>query len=128
MELPALVTLLALLEYVFFSMQVGLNRAKYDVPAPKTTGPEEWERLYRVHINTLEQLIVFLPGLWIFSWFVNPTWGAGIGVLFLVGRILYFLGYRAAPEKRTAGFLMGFLSCVTLVLGSLGSLVWGLVG
>ena len=58
MELPAIVTMLALLEYMFFSLRVGLGREKLGVPAPATTGNAEWERMFRGQQNTLEQLIV----------------------------------------------------------------------
>jgi glutathione S-transferase len=126
MEFPALVTILALLEYMFFTMRVGFSRGKYGVEAPATTGNPEWERLYRGQQNTLEQLAIFLPALWIFSSFVNADVGAGIGVLFLVGRPLYFFGYARDPKSRTAGFLMGFLANLLLVLGSLGALVLSL--
>lgn len=77
--------------------------------------------------NTLEQLIVFLPALWVFSTFVNASWGAAIGCAFLVGRPVYYLGYVAAPEKRGAGFAMGFLANVALVLGGLGGVLRSLL-
>ena len=127
MELPALVTLIAILEYMFFTMRAGFGRAKYGVEAPATSGHPEWERMYRVQQNTLEQLVIFLPALWVFAHFVSPTIAAGVGCLFLVGRPLYGIGYVAAPEKRTAGFLLGFLSNVVLVLGGLYGIVSALV-
>jgi glutathione S-transferase len=126
MEFPAIVTLLALLEYMFFTLRVGLGRDKFGVAAPATSGHPEWERLYRVQQNTVEQLIIFIPALWIFSNFLSPSIGAGIGVLFLIGRALYFAGYVKDPKARTAGFLMGFLANVLLVLGSLGGLILAL--
>ena len=126
MELPAIVTLLALLEYVYFTFRVGISRAKYGVPAPATSGHPEWERLYRVQQNTLEQLMVFLPALWIFSIFVAPALGAAIGALFLVGRLIYSASYVKNPESRTAGFLLGFLANVLLVLGGIGGAILAL--
>ncbi len=117
--LPAIVTAIALLEYMFFSFRVGFGRAKYDVPAPAVSGNEIWERMFRVQQNTLEQLVVFIPALWLFTHFWSPLWAAVIGVLFIVGRPLYYAGYVADPNKRTAGFLMGFLASVVLVVGSL---------
>ena len=127
MELPAIVTILALLEYNFFTFRVGTSRAEHGVEAPSTSGPPEWERMYRVQQNTLEQLIIFLPALWIFSMFVSSGIGAAIGMVFVVGRPLYYLGYIEAPKKRTLGFVMGFLANAVLLLGGIGGAIKGLL-
>ncbi len=127
MEYPALVTIIALLEYMAFTLQVGLGRDKYGVPAPAITGNATWERLYRVQQNTLEQLLVFLPALWIFATFWSPGIAAAIGVLFLIGRPLYAVTYARDPKSRTAGFLLGFASNVLLVLGSLAGVIGSLL-
>ncbi len=127
MEWPAIVTLLAIAEYVVFSMRVGLSRDRFGVPAPATSGHPEWERRFRVHQNTLEQLAVFLPSLWIFSTYVSPVIGAGLGVLFLVGRLVYAAAYQKEPSGRTAGFLMGFFANVLLLLGGLGGAIRSLL-
>ncbi len=128
MELTALVTTIALLEYMFFTLRVGMARGQFGVDAPATTGHPEFERYYRVQENTLEQLIVFLPSLWLFSQFWGSTIGAGVGALFLIGRPLYFAGYVKAPEKRTTGFLLGFLSNVILLIGALVGAIRAMLG
>ena len=97
MELVAIVTLLAITEFIIFGVQVGSARGKYGIQAPATTGHEIFERRYRVHYNTLEQLIIFLPGLWLFGFYIGYTWAAGIGVIYLIGRVLYAMSYVKQP-------------------------------
>lgn len=127
MELPALVTLLALIEYLVFTFFVGLGRAKYGIEAPATTGDEQWERLYRVQQNTLEQLIVFLPALWVFATYLSPTYAAAIGAVFLIGRPIYAIAYANKPSRRALGFVMGYLANAVLVLGGLYGVIKNLV-
>jgi glutathione S-transferase len=123
MELIAIVTALALIEYMAFSFRVGRARGTYDVAAPATSGHEIFDRHFRVQQNTMEQLIIFLPALWIFATYVDPTIAAGLGVAFIVGRALFGITYVQDPGKRTAGFLIGFLANVALVLGALGGAI-----
>ena len=119
MELIAIITALALVQYMILGYRVGAARGKYDVPAPATTGNEIFERHNRVHQNTLEQLIVFIPALWTFAQFTSATGAAVLGLIFIAGRALYALAYVSDPTKRSAGFITGFLSSAILVLGSL---------
>ena len=128
MELVAIVTLLALVECLFFSTRSGLKRQEFGVEAPATVGHPVWERYYRVHQNTIEQLAVFLPALWIFATYTHANLAAGLGLVFVVGRALYYTGYVADPSKRTTGFLIGYLAVIALVLGGLGGAVVSALG
>ena len=98
-----IVTLLALLEYSILGVMVGRARQTYGVEAPATTGNPDFERYFRVHVNTLEALIVFLPAVWIFSLSVNYHIGVLLGLLFVIARIVYAAGYLSAAYKRATG-------------------------
>jgi uncharacterized membrane protein YecN with MAPEG domain len=116
---PSLVTALTLLLHQVLTINVGRARAKSKIMPPAMSGDENFERVVRVQQNTLEQLAFFLPALWLFSVYVNPFWGAGLGVVWLVGRIIYAWGYYQAAEKRIAGFAISSLSGIGLLLGAL---------
>jgi len=123
MEYISVVTMLAVIEYLIFTMLTGRARVKYGVQAPATTGHEIFERYYRVQQNTVEQLLIFLPSLWLFGLYINAVWGAAIGLLFVVGRVLYIRGYIADPSKRGPGFALGLLASLILALGGLGGAI-----
>lgn len=119
MEIAIALILLALIQYMIFAGRVGWARGKYQVPAPKTEGNEIFERIYRVQMNTLEQLIIFIPAIVAFSIYVHSFWVWVPGVAFLIGRLLYARFYERAPDKRAIGFVIGFLANVVMVLWSL---------
>ncbi|MGB5209452.1 MAG: MAPEG family protein [Gammaproteobacteria bacterium] len=119
MELVAIVTALVLIQYLWFTILVGRAREKSGIKAPLTTGDTLFECYYRVQQNTAEQLILFIPALWIFGYYVNPSVAAGLGVVFIVGRFVYLRGYITDPAKRGPGFLIGMLAVLALVIGSL---------
>lgn len=124
MEWIAAVTALALLEYLAFGVLVGLQRTRTGVEAPATTGHPIFERYFRVHQNTLEQLIVFIPALWMFARYVHPPIGALLGLAWIVGRAVYLRGYVEDPAKRSTGFLISFgANAVLLIGGLIGALV-----
>lgn len=123
----ALVTLLALLVYMGMIIGVGRARAKYKVSAPATTGDANFERHFRVHMNTLESLPIFLPALWIFAVCWGDQLAAGIGGLGIVGRVIYWLSYVREPRSRSLGFMIQSLSNVALVLGGLAGVVQALL-
>jgi glutathione S-transferase len=124
MTATALVTLFALIEYLWISFSVGQSRGRFGVAAPATTGNEIFERWFRVQQNTLEQLVVFLPALWLFAFYANGRVGALIGLAFLAGRYLYARGYVEDPEQRGRGFMIGFVSTAVLLAGALIGALW----
>ena len=121
MEAVAVVILLALLEYVAFGMLVGWARGRYGVKAPSITGHEVFERYFRVHQNTLELLVAFVPATWLFGAYVDPTWAALLGLVYVVARLLYLRGYVRDPAKREVGFALSVLPVIVLLIGGL----WG---
>ncbi len=118
MHLVGFVIALALLEYFVFGFLVGRARGTYNVPAPATTGNPTFERYFRAHQNTLEQLVIFVPCMVIFAHVVSEPIAAGLGAVFIVGRALYMQGYIAEAGKRGTGFAIGALAQVVLLLGS----------
>jgi uncharacterized MAPEG superfamily protein len=124
MDFAALVALLALLEYLVISTMTGRARGAYGVKAPATTGHPMFERWYRVQMNTLEQLVVFLPALFLFASYVSPGWGGALGLVFIVGRAVYARSYLADPETRSLGFALSFIPTVLLLLGALLAVIF----
>jgi uncharacterized membrane protein YecN with MAPEG domain len=120
----AIVTLLALLTYFWMSLQVPGARRKCGIAAPAMTGDPLLERTVRAHYNTLEWLPIFLPSMWLFAIYWNDLVAAALGLVWIVGRIIYFLGYVSAPGRRAPGFLIQFLATAALLLGALGRLVY----
>ena len=114
-----IVTALAVLQFVVFGFKVGAARGRYGVPAPATSGHEIFDRLFRVQQNTLEQLVVLIPGLYLFSRYFNPLWAAGLGVVYLIGRQVFAAAYARDPAKRGPGFGLTFLPTVILVVGGM---------
>jgi len=114
-----IVTALAVLQFIVFGFRVGAARGRYGIKAPAITGNEIFERLFRVQQNTLEQLIAFLPGIYLFSRYFNPVVAAALGAVYLVGRELYAYTYVKDPSKRDVGYGMTFLPMVILVVGGL---------
>jgi glutathione S-transferase len=122
----ALVTILALLVYLGLGLKVAFARGKSGIEAPAMTGHPLLERANRVHVNTLEWLPLFLAGLWLFAIYWNELVAAGLGLVWIVGRLLYSAGYTADPAKRSTGFLIQALATLVLLLGALGRIAWSL--
>ena len=119
MEATVIVTFLVLAQYVLFGIQVGGMRVKHGVRGPATTGHDEFERMNRVHQNTMEQLVVFLPALWIHAQYANPLWGAVLGLVFIVGRFIYRAEYLKDPGSRSPGFSLSVVPSLVLLIWSL---------
>lgn len=119
MEIVAIVSALILIEYWVISYLVGVARGKTGLKAPAMQGAPEFERINRVQQNTLEQLIVMLPAMWLFAFYVRPMIAAGLGVLFLVARIIYCRAYVREPSGRGPGFAIGQIAQAILLLGGL---------
>lgn len=117
MEFVAIVIVLALMQYFVFAISVGKARGTYKVNAPAVTGDPVFERYYRVQQNTLEMLVMFIPALVIFSYWFRPDVGAGIGLVYLVGRFLYSRSYIADPASRGIGFALSILPTLILLIG-----------
>ena len=122
----AVVSLLALLIYFCMRLNVGRARGKTGIAAPAMTGDPILERAVRVHYNTLEWLPIFLVSLWLFAIYWNELVAAGVGVVWIVGRVIYSTGYMADPGKRSTGFLIQLAAVAVLLFGALGKIVWSL--
>ena len=122
-----LVTVLALVLFFVVTINVGRARVKSGIKPPQMSGDPEFERAVRVQQNTLEQLVLFLPALWIFAIVVSPIYAAGLGAVWLVGRVLYAWGYYQAAEKRGPGFGISSLAAIVLILGALIGVVLQIV-
>ncbi len=114
---------LALVQYLYFAIQVGRARGRYGVHAPAITGNEMFERHFRVQQNTLELIVVLVPALALFAVHLSAYWAAALGAVYLVGRFLYEAGYVRDPKARSLGFLLSFLPILMLLFGG----IWGAV-
>ena len=123
MEFVALVTLLLVFQYLTYMMLCGAARAKSGIQAPAVTGDENFERAYRVQMNTLEQLMVVLPALWVSGMYFDSLVAALLGLAFFLGRVMYRAGYVKDPEKRGMGFGIGFVAVLCLI----GTGLWGVI-
>ncbi len=126
--LVAIVTLLCSLMIFGMALTVASTHKKTGILAPAMTGDPSLERAIRAHSNTLEWLPVFLPSMWLFAIYWSPAWAAALGALWLIGRIAYFVGYLAEPLKRYPGFFIQALAAFALLLGTLGRILYLMIG
>ena len=123
----ALFTCLAIAFYFFTAVQVTRARGAFGIKAPATTGNPDFERVFRVQMNTLEWMPIFLPSLWLFAIYISDPVAAVLGLIWIAGRILYMIGYSKAARNRGLGFGIQASAAVILWLGALGAIVWRLV-
>jgi glutathione S-transferase len=119
----AAVTLLAIALYFFLATRVALARGKFKIKHPAITGDPEFERIFRIHQNTLEWLPTFLVPLWLCALYLNDAAAAVLGLIWIGGRVLYYLGYRQASEKRLPGFFVQSTVCFVLFIGAIAGLI-----
>ena len=123
----ALVTCMAILFYFLPSAQVARARATFGIKAPAISGNPDFERVFRVQMNTLEWLPIFLPALWLFALYISDAIAAALGLVWIGGRILYMIGYSKAANKRGPGFGIQAVAAILLWLGALAAIVWRLI-
>jgi glutathione S-transferase len=114
-----LATLIAIALYFYMGLQVGMARGKYNVPAPATSGDPIFERHFRVHMNTLEGMVLFLPTLWLFAIYHSDAIAAAIALVWVIGRTIFMVSYVKDPKTRSMGFMIQFFAVVVLFIGSL---------
>jgi glutathione S-transferase len=119
----AIVTALAVVFYFFLATRVSVARQRFGVKLPATAGHPEFERVFRVHMNTLEWMPIFLPLLWLCAIYLSDALAALLGLVWIVGRVLYFTGYSRAVEKRRPGFFIQAMACVLLLIGAIAGIV-----
>src|SRR5579862_6558909 len=121
---PALVTLLIALVYFWMALMVARTHSRTGILAPVMTGDPVLERTYRAHVNTLEWMPIALPSMWLFAIYWSPTVAALLGLLWIVGRVIYFIGYMRKPTGRFPGFFIQATAAFALLLGALGRIVY----
>lgn len=123
MNLVDLVALLALVQLFVFSVLVGRARGRYQVKAPAVTGHEMFERAYRVQMNTLEIMVLFLPALYLAARHWSPTYAALAGAVYLVGRSVYAVAYLRSPDGRGLGFALSVGPVVVMIIASIAGVL-----
>jgi len=123
----AIVTLLAIALYFFFATRVAVAHGKFGVKLPAMTGNLDFERVFRAHENTLEWMPTFLVPLWLCAIYLSDVAAASLGLLWIVGRVVYFAGYSKAVEKRLPGFFIQSTACMLLFVGAAAGIVMRLI-
>ena len=122
-QYTALVTLLVVAFYFFVATRVARAHIKFNVMLPAMTGHPDFERVYRVQMNTLEWMPTFLVPLWLCAFYLGDITAAVLGLIWIGGRVLYFTGYTKAVEKRFPGFAVQAVACALLFIGALAGII-----
>ena len=122
-----LVTILVVLQFVAFGILVGMARHRHGIQAPATSGHPQFECYFRVHMNTLETLVVLLPSMWIAAQFWSPRLCAALGAVYLVGRMMYLRAYVSSPKTRALGYNLSITPALVLALAALVGIVRQLI-
>jgi uncharacterized membrane protein len=123
MNYLALTTTLVLMQTLFFGALVAKARLSEQVNPPAVQGSAVFNTLYRVHQNTLERLVAYLPLLWMAGQFWPPSAVAAWGAVFLLARHLYWRGYVKSPADRKAGNVLSMAVMAGLLLATLTGVV-----
>lgn len=121
---PAIVTLLMALAYFWMALTVARTHARTGILAPTMTGDPALERTCRAHANMLEWIPIFLPSMWLFAIYWSANIAAALGLLWIIGRVIYFYGYIAEPKKRYPGFFIQSSAAFVLLFGALGRIIY----
>jgi len=118
----AIVTILSVLLYFYISTRVSVARRKFSVKLPATSGHPDFERVFRVHMNTLEWMPIYLPLLWLAAVYLNDLAAAAVGIVWIIGRAMYLAGYTEAVAKRSRGFFIQATACIVLLIGAVAGI------
>jgi len=128
MQYIHLVAIIAVLQFFFFGAMTGRARRNSGLKAPAITGHEGFERMYRVQMNTLETLVAFLPSLFIAAIYWSPVLVSSLGVVYIVGRFIYWRAYVSSPDKRALGFMLSILPTFILIALAIVGIVMSIAG
>ena len=112
------ITLLTVFLMLGLIFHVGRARGKYQVKAPAVSGHELFERAYRIQLNTIESVLMFLPALWLYAIFIGDKGAGDSGLIWLLARVWYAIAYQQNPAKRGLGFLISILVIAGLWTGA----------
>ena len=126
MQYIELIAVIAVLQFILFSAMTGRERSRSGLKAPAMVGDLGFERMYRVQMNTLEILIAFLPALFLASKYWPAALVAGLGIIYVIGRHLYWRAYINDPSKRGLGFMLSMFPTIGLLILALIGIVLSL--